>query len=408
MMNIGIVTTWFERGAAYVSRQFEDVLSEKYQVFIYARGGESYAINDPKWNRPNVYWSRRFNLVDSYIDKKEFSTWIKQNDIGAVIFNEQRYFEPILWCKELQVKSIAYIDYYTEEMLPLFNAYDALICNTRRHCSAFEDFNHVYYIPWGTDTELYTPASGDFHLVKKGKITFFNSAGVSPIRKGTDTFIKALDKCTTTGNIQAIIHSQVNLRKALPQLASVIDRLQENGILEIVERTVPAPGLYFKADVYVYPSILDGIGLTVPEAISSGLACIVSDNPPMNEFVKKDFGTLIPINRFYARADGYYWPQCRCDIDGLVDIINNYTAQPQNIVNMKRKARCYAEENLCFKKNAKGIFQVLDAINTRPISEELIQLIRKYDMKDKKGFMLRINKSKPLLFIYETLKSLGM
>ena len=39
-MNIGIVTTWFERGGAYVSRQYRDLLKNDFNVFIYARGGE--------------------------------------------------------------------------------------------------------------------------------------------------------------------------------------------------------------------------------------------------------------------------------------------------------------------------------------------------------------------------------
>ena len=58
-MNIGIVTTWFERGAAYVSRQFKDALSAQNNVFIYARGGESYAKGDPDWDDANVFWSKK-------------------------------------------------------------------------------------------------------------------------------------------------------------------------------------------------------------------------------------------------------------------------------------------------------------------------------------------------------------
>ena len=60
-MNIGIVTVWFERGAAYVSRQFEEILAEKHRVFIYARGGEMYAKGDPNWDHANVTWGKRIN-----------------------------------------------------------------------------------------------------------------------------------------------------------------------------------------------------------------------------------------------------------------------------------------------------------------------------------------------------------
>ena len=46
-MNIGIVTTWLERGASYVSRQYYEVLSKFHNVYIYARGGEKYEMNNP-------------------------------------------------------------------------------------------------------------------------------------------------------------------------------------------------------------------------------------------------------------------------------------------------------------------------------------------------------------------------
>jgi len=76
-MNIGIVTTWFERGAGYVSKQFEDVLSIKHNVKIYARGGEKYAIGNPQWDKDNVTWGKRIfsPFADTAIDKRDFIKW---------------------------------------------------------------------------------------------------------------------------------------------------------------------------------------------------------------------------------------------------------------------------------------------------------------------------------------------
>lgn len=379
-MNIGIVTTWFERGAAYVSKQFEEILCEKYNVFIYARGGEAFAKGNPKWDKPNVYWSK-FSICDKYIDKNEFQSWMRKNEINVILFNEQDSFEPILYCKELGVKTLAYIDYYTEETVPLFNVYDALICNTKRHLSAFEDHPHAYYIPWGTDVDLYKPSSDDGHLVNNDCVTFFNSAGMNPLRKGTDTFIKALDLCKDRSRIRALIHSQKNLRSFFPKLSLTIDKLEKEGVLEVVEKTIPAPGIYYKADVYVYPSILDGIGLTVPEAISSGLVCIASDNPPMNEFIDESCGNLIPINRLYARKDGYYWPQCRCDASALSQLIQYYASNPIEVVKKKVSARKYAVENLSFSKNSVNLLKILECIEFTEPSSELIVQIEMFDNK---------------------------
>ncbi len=43
LINIGIVTTWFERGASYVSQIYMKAFQkEGHKVIIYARGGESH------------------------------------------------------------------------------------------------------------------------------------------------------------------------------------------------------------------------------------------------------------------------------------------------------------------------------------------------------------------------------
>lgn len=393
-MNIGIVTYWYERGAAYVSKQFEKVLSSKHRVFIYARGGEKHANKDANWDHPNVYWSKSEpRYYRTYINKREFSKWIKHNHIEAVLFNEQTYFEPVLWCKEMGVKSIAYIDYYTEETIPLFGAYDALICNTKRHFSAFEDFDTAYYLPWGTDINLYRPEKESGQLVEPGKVIFLNSAGVSPQRKGTDIFIQALDLVSSESNIKGIVHSQKSLKQFFPHLSKTIDKLVGIGVLEIVEKTIPAPGLYTKADVYVYPSRLDGIGLTVPEAISSGLACIASDNPPMNEFIQPEYGNLIPINRLYARSDGYYWPQCKCDVNKLAEMMKSYAHNLEEVKNMKKNAREYAKNHLSGDKNFKELSTMVEQITFQDVDNCIKDAIYKYDRDGLKRFTLLFAKS---------------
>ena len=136
-MNIGIVTTWFERGAAYVSRQYMNSLSKHNSVYIYARGGENYAIGDPRWDLDNVTWGERRNYRVTDIVLDDFEKWIDDNNIETILFNEQRYWEPVIFAKNKGVKVGAYIDYYKINTKPLFGIYDFLICNTKRHYSVF-------------------------------------------------------------------------------------------------------------------------------------------------------------------------------------------------------------------------------------------------------------------------------
>lgn len=392
-MNIGIVTTWFERGAAYVSKQFEDVLRKDHNVFIYARAGEKYAKGDPNWDKENVYWSKKYNgIITTYIYKKEFKAWIKKNKIELILFNEQHYFEPVLWAKDMRVKTVAYIDYYTELSIPLFSIYDAVICNTRRHYSAFEEHHNAIYLPWGTDVNLYKPANNNGDLVEKDVVTFFTSSGMDPIRKGTDKFLRALSMCKCLDHIKAIVHTQVSLEARCPDLVEIIKDLKSKGVLEVVEGTVHAPGLYYRGDVYVYPSVLDGLGLTIAEAASSGLACIVSNNPPMNEFITPSFGDVIPISRFYSRSDGYYWPMCRCDEGSLSELIDRYASDSLGVISRKQYARKYALEHLSFEKNAKPLGHIVTSIAYKAVDDNTRRKVYAFDYRGYKKIGHLLNK----------------
>ena len=57
-------------------------------------------------------------------------------------------------------------------------------------------------------------------------------------------------------------------------------------ILPGVIPTADLPGLYRCADVFCFPSVKEGWGLVILEAIASGLPVVVSQQPPFTEFLK--------------------------------------------------------------------------------------------------------------------------
>ncbi|NEV94502.1 glycosyltransferase family 4 protein [Psychroflexus sp. YR1-1] len=381
MKKIGIVTTWFERGAAYVSKQFEQVLQEEHEVFIYARGGEHYAIGDPEWDKSNVTWGKniRSRFALTLMDKKDFKAWVDLNSIDLILFNEQHWFEPLLWCKEWGIQTAAYIDYYTRETIGLFNIYDLLICNTRRHYSVFENTNKAEYLPWGTDTDLFS-TSNTSELVNGEHVTFFHSCGMGHKRKGTEQLIIAFSR--TKHAQKLIIHTQQNISGA--KIEHLISSLEAEGRLKIIHKTVPAPGLFHLGDVYLYPSLLEGIGLTIVEALSCGLATLVPDNAPMNEFVDHGFnGLLIKKGKCYLREDKYYWPLCEIDIDDLVQKIDYLATHKDKVIRMKRNARQSALNNLSLKENMKSLSGILENLEFTPLRQETENKIIKFG---KKGF----------------------
>lgn len=348
-MNIGIVTTWFERGAAIVSRAYMDVLIKKHSVFIYARGGEKYAIDDPKWNLPNVTWGKKVDPSHGTdIDFNDFENWVRSCQLDVILFNEQQDWSIILECQKYDVLIGAYIDYYTKTTVPFHALYDFLLCNTKRHYGVFRDHPQAFYIPWGTDCRLFRPSDSE-RLSTGDEIIFFHSAGMGAwnFRKGTDILIKAFTK--VQGSAKLIIHSQV----PLGHFSDVAQLARQDRRIHFIHETVGAPGLYHLGDVYVYPTKLEGIGLTIAEALACGLPVITTDEAPMNEFVVDgQTGTLIPVELRRPRSDSYYWPESYCSVEKLVEAIQRYVDEPVIARTQGKSARAFAIQNLDWSINA--------------------------------------------------------
>jgi 1,2-diacylglycerol 3-alpha-glucosyltransferase len=379
-MVIGIVSTWFERGAGVVSRQYLRALTPDHEVHVYARGGERYARGVEEWDGDHVTWGRK-SLVQvngTPIVESDFRRWIRDKGIEVILFNEQQWWPPVLWAKDMGVRVGTYVDYYTHETVPLFEAYDFLVCNTSRHFEAFSWHDGARYVPWGTDLSLFRPS--DKRPRDADHVVFFHSSGYNPHRKGLGPLLIAFDRLGRDAPAHLLVHTQVPLTRALPDHVELIQRLQGAGRLEVIQATVPAPGLYHLGDVYCYPSRLDGIGLTVAEAIACGLPAVVPDHPPMNEFVEPGrSGRLVEVTALRERADGYYWPECEVDVDDLTDALEAFVGDRDRLTAMKRDARAFAEERLDWEDRRETLVELFTRVRSRSLTEEIRSAIHDYE-----------------------------
>lgn len=374
-MNIGIVTTWFERGAAYVSRAYMKALqTQGYDVFIYARGGEMQSEGDPAWDLPNVTYGKAYKPLliktpllpkysRNYIDMLHFEAWLNDNDIDVVIFNEEHSISIPKRTKKLGYFVGAYVDYYTKDTVEQFRAYDFLLCNTKRHYSVFRDFQNCLYIPWGTDIDLFKPKTRECGESTANQVVFFHSAGWGGvnIRKGTDLLVKAFQK--VIGGCRLIIHSQVPV---LMYGTEIADMIRQDTRIEFIEGSVTAPGLYYLGDVYVYPTRLEGIGLSVPEALACGLPVITTDNAPMNEFVEDGInGLLVRVNETRIREDGYYWPETVVCIEDLARKMQTYVDDRDLLSLHTMQSRESAKSKLNWANNASKLSHILHDISKK-------------------------------------------
>ncbi len=354
-MKIGLVTTWFERGAAHVSRQYRDALRAQHEVVIYARGGEKRARGDPRWDGDDVTWGRSVPTHgNTAFHLGHFRRWLRRQRPDVVLFNEQQWWSPVLLCHDLGFRTAAYIDYYTEATVPLFANYDLLLCHTRRHHSVFEWHPGCVYLPWGTRTDRFLPRSEE--AVHPGSVTFFHNAGFNPHRKGTDLVLEAFSRIERPSRL--IIHSQVDLGALGP-----IAELRAAARLELRTGDVPEPGLYHLGDVYVYPTRLEGLGLSVPEALSCGLPVVVPDCPPMNELASAECGRLLAVERYQPRRDGYYWPQCLVSSEELQRQMEWYCANAERLPELKRAAREHALRHLDWSRHGRELPGILEGVS---------------------------------------------
>lgn len=381
-MNIGIVTTWFERGAGYVSKLYMQLLQSKgHNVFIYARGGY-FEKNNYEWDKENVTWGDA--LPSTCISKKHLYHWIEKNALECLFFNEQHEFKIIFDIKHdcPYIKIGSYVDYYTEETIQFFNIYDFLICNTKRHHYAFKEHPQVYYVKWGTDVNIYRPHQ---ECTPKSEIVFFHSMGMS-YRKGTALLIAAFINGQLYKNSRLIIHTQIMNHK----LYGMDDDDLKKYNVHIIRKTVSAPGLYHLGDVYVYPTILEGLGLTIYEAMSCGMPTIVPNYPPMNEIVNNNVGSLVALRELHARADGYYWPQSFCDEQALISAMQNYINMPRTeLEKLKLNVRLYATEELDITKRSAIVSDIFSNAQIREYDASLYRDFALYHRSYKHRHLLQ-------------------
>ena len=348
-MNIGIVTTWFPAGAGYVSSAYRQLLKDEHNVFIYARQGKNMQ-GDPEWDGDYVHWGKpHYNGIKL----KDFKKWIVDRKIDLIFFNEQRYFKPVIEAKKMGICIGAYIDYYKEDTVGVHSVYDFLVCNTKRHYSVFDWHPNANYVPWGVDLNVFKPVEKK----NNGKVKFLISLGWEGQylgdRKGLMFAIQAFTQ--TKGDCELLVYSQLKIDQCCLAWKSLLE--SDNRIKFIHGTYSPFP--YNVGDVYLYPSRLDGIGLSLPEALASGLPAITTDNPPMNEFVSDgENGFLVDVDRFICRPDGYYWAQSICKIESLAKAIQQYIDEPKLVGIQGDVARKKAQRELDWMSNKEHILKI--------------------------------------------------
>lgn len=165
----------------------------------------------------------------------------------------------------------------------------------------------VYFIPGiGIDTAKFRKPSGaeaQALLDKERKkirarygipedAVLFLSVGELSRRKNHQAVIAALAAAGRT-NLYYLICGQGKLREELKRQAKklgIADRVIMPGFLQDVV------GLYRSADIFVFPSLQEGMPAALMEAMAAGMPCVVSDIRGNRELIDRRGGIKFPVS----------------------------------------------------------------------------------------------------------------
>jgi 1,2-diacylglycerol 3-alpha-glucosyltransferase len=377
-MKIGIVTTWAECGAGYVSLAYAEGLSRLgCEVAIYSRG---QYLREQRWapSEERPWPLEQDRCVDGLtrVSSRQFDRWLHHVSPDWLIFNEQRAWAPVLQARELGFKCAAYIDYYRSDTIGLFDLYDLLLCHTERHFEVFASNPRARFVPWGVDISKFSPGPRQAtYLGSNSALVIVHSAGMGgpSDRKGTDIALQAFQ--ATKGDARLLLHTQLPESQWPLAWKKAIEADQR--IIVSTGRLEPVD-FYRSGDLYLYPSRLEGIGLTLPEALSCGLSAITTDVPPMSEFVKTDVdGCLVPVKKFLGRSDGYYWPEAWVDVVTLTHCLQRYIDQPNLARSQGKNARLQMLQSRDWNTQVQHIYSCLEREGKRRISLDHLSVLRR-------------------------------
>jgi glycosyltransferase involved in cell wall biosynthesis len=352
-MRIGIVTKWFNRGQAFVSRYLRDALeAEGHETFILARPTKdkgpmaAHVDRSGPWDQPGVTEASSWE-----VPFEEYERWIDANDIEVVHWDNCYQHEEIARLRDAGVRTIGrfvWEMFSAEDAEPAKAAYDVLYsltrCEQQRYASMGIDSP---FVPWGLHPELLEAArvaqeAGPHPRARSGGeaavVFYFPGALLGP-RKPHKEVVEAF-RAARGDNLRLIFKAQLERRMNYLESAAA-----EDPRIDLVIDDMPTDEhlrLFASCDVCLGPSRWEGLGLFLYEAMAFGMPQITNDSPPMNEVVVDGAnGLLVPDVQDDTAPSGI--PSMKPDVGALTGAIERL-ADPETRDRLAAGARASREE----------------------------------------------------------------
>lgn len=181
------------------------------------------------------------------------------------------------------------------------------------------DESKLRKIPFGVDTELFRPNPTKQGNEEKLKILF---AGQITLRKGVQYLLKAVDELGYEDlELRLVGNVREDIKPLLNKYEGAFNLINHKPHKEL-------SSVYSESDVFVFPSLLEGFGMVVSEAMACGLPVITTKHTGGVELITpQENGFLTDIR----------------DVDALKNHIKYFYENPDEITRMGNNARETAE-----------------------------------------------------------------
>lgn len=342
MSRVGIVTKWFNRGQAFVSRYVRDALDERgHETFILARPTKdkgpmaAHVDRTGVWDQPGVT-----EASDWEVPYEEYVRWIEENSLDVVHWDNCYQHDEIRRLRETGVKTVGrfvWEMFSPEDAAPAKAAYDVLYSMTRCEQARYGELGiESPYVQWGIHKELLevpVERPGD------GLVRFYFPGALLGPRKPHKEVVEAFT-AARGDNLRLIFKAQLERRmnylnkaaEADPRIELVVDDMETSEHLR----------LFASCDVCLGPSRWEGLGLFLYEAAAFGMPQITNDSPPMNEVVRDGVNGILVGDALDGSADSGI-PSMKPDVAGLTAAIERL-ADPAEWARLARGAEATREE----------------------------------------------------------------
>lgn len=147
----------------------------------------------------------------------------------------------------------------------------------------------IAVIPNGVDTVKYSPGTSDIKKEFKAERLFVYQGRIAP-EKNIESLLKAWKQSEMGANSKLLIVGDGVLRSSLEPFYGSEYGIIWLGFVANEERRIE---ILRGADVFILPSLVEGLSLSLLEAMSCGLACLATDVGADGEVLEKGAGVVL-------------------------------------------------------------------------------------------------------------------